>query len=93
MTEALKPAQVEKELQSLNGWIVEGEKLTRKFSFSDFREAMAFMVRVAFEAEDMAHHPEFFNVYKDVKIQLATHDAGGKITSKDIALAKRIDAI
>ncbi len=43
--------------------------------------------------EEQAHHPEFFNVYKNVKIQLATHDAGGKITTKDIALAKRIDTI
>jgi 4a-hydroxytetrahydrobiopterin dehydratase len=90
---ALQPAQIEKELQSMNGWSVEGDKLTKQFSFADFREAMAFMVRVAFEAEEQGHHPEFFNVYKDVRIQLATHDAGGKITSKDIALAKRIDAI
>ncbi len=93
MTQPLKSAEIEKELQSLDGWTVEGDKLTRQFSFADFREAMAFMVRVAFEAEELAHHPEFFNVYKDVRIQLATHDAGGKITSKDIALAKRIDAI
>ncbi len=93
MTKALNPAQIEKELQSLDGWTVEGDKLTRQFAFADFREAMAFIVRVAFEAEELAHHPEFFNVYKDVRIQLATHDAGGKITPKDIALAKRIDAI
>ena len=90
---ALQPAEIEKELQSLDGWNVEGDKLTKQFTFADFREAMAFMVRVAFEAEEQAHHPEFFNVYKDVKIQLATHDAGGKITTKDIALAKRIDTI
>lgn len=93
MTHALKSTEIEKQLTSLQGWTVEDDKLTRHFSFSDFREAMAFMVRVAFEAEELAHHPELFNVYKDVRIQLATHDAGGKITSKDIALAKRIDAI
>ncbi|TVQ70433.1 MAG: 4a-hydroxytetrahydrobiopterin dehydratase [Balneolaceae bacterium] len=90
---ALQPAEIEKELRSLDGWSVEGDKLTKQFTFADFREAMAFMVRVAFEAEEQVHHPEFFNVYKDVKIQLATHDAGGKITTKDIALAKRIDTI
>ena len=93
MAQALQPVEIEKELVNLNGWVVEGDKLTRQFSFTDFREAMAFMVRVAFEAEELAHHPEFFSVYKDVRIQLATHDAGGKITEKDIALAKRIDAI
>ncbi|MFO8028335.1 MAG: 4a-hydroxytetrahydrobiopterin dehydratase [Cyclonatronaceae bacterium] len=93
MTQALQPAQLEKELEALDGWSVEGDKLTKQFSLADFREAMSFMVRVAFEAEELAHHPEFFNVYKDVRIQLATHDAGGKITSKDIDLAKRIDAL
>ncbi len=93
MAKALQPAELEKELEALKEWSVEGDKLTRQFSFADFRQAMAFMVRVAFEAEEQAHHPEFFNVYKDVRIQLATHDAGGKITSKDIALAKRIDAL
>ncbi len=93
MAEALQPAELEKELKELRGWSVEGDKLTKQFSFADFRQAMSFMVRVAFEAEEQAHHPELFNVYKDVRIQLATHDAGGKITSKDIALAKSIDAI
>lgn len=93
MTTPLDPTALEKALDELNGWSVEGKKLTRQFSFADFREAMAFMVRVAFEAEDMGHHPELFNVYKDVRIQLATHDADGKITQKDIELAKRIDAI
>ena len=93
MSKELDPAQLEQELKKLNGWDVENEKLTRQFSFSDFREAMSFMVRLAFEAEELGHHPELFNVFKDVRIQLATHDAGGKITSKDIELAKRIDAI
>ncbi len=85
--------QLEKELAGLKNWKVEDDKLTRDFSFADFREAMSFMVRVAFEAEDIGHHPELFNVYKNVRIQLATHDAGGKITSKDIDLAKRIEAL
>ncbi len=93
MSKALEPAQIQNELKNLSGWSVEDDKLTKKFTFSNFREAMAFMVRVAFEAEEQAHHPEFFNVYKEVRIQLATHDAGGKITNKDIELAKHIDAI
>ncbi|MDG5768043.1 4a-hydroxytetrahydrobiopterin dehydratase [Balneolales bacterium ANBcel1] len=93
MNQALDAAQIEKELDALDGWYVEGEKLTREFSFAGFREALSFLVRISFEAEEMGHHPEIFNVYKDVRIQLATHDAGGKITGKDIELAKRIDAI
>lgn len=93
MAQPLDAATLKQELDGLKGWAVEEGKLTRQFSFGDFREAFSFMIRVAFEAEEMGHHPEFFNVYKDVRIQLATHDAGGKITSKDIDLAKRIDAI
>ena len=93
MSKALESAQIQNELKHLDGWSVEDGKLTKKFTLSDFREAMAFMVRIAFEAEEQAHHPEIFNVYKEVRIQLATHDAGGKITNKDIELAKRIDAI
>ncbi|MBP3192221.1 4a-hydroxytetrahydrobiopterin dehydratase [Natronogracilivirga saccharolytica] len=93
MSKELDKAQLEQELKNLDGWSVEDDKLTKQFSFSDFREAMSFMVRVAFEAEELGHHPELFNVYKDVRIQLATHDAGGKITNKDTELAKRIDAI
>ncbi len=93
MSKALDPAQLEKELSGLNGWSVEDGKLTKDFSLADFREAMAFIVRISYEAEEQGHHPELFNVYKDVRIQLATHDAGGEITKKDIDLAKRIEAI
>jgi len=51
------------------------------------------MVRVGFEAEKQAHHPEWFNVYNRVEISLSTHDAGGKVTEKDILLAKAIEQI
>jgi len=93
MAQPLDSDQLKRELSLLDGWSVEDGKLTRQFSFGNFREAMTFMVRLSFEAEEIGHHPELFNVYKDVRIQLATHDAGGNITSKDIDLAKRIDAI
>lgn len=93
MSDVLDTEQLEKELAALDGWSVQDNKLTKEFSFGNFREAMAFMVRVSYEAEELGHHPEFFNVFKNVRIQLATHDAGGKITTKDIDLAKRIEAI
>ena len=60
------------------------------FEFADFSEAFAFMTRVALVAEQMNHHPEWFNVYHTVKVWLTTHDAGG-ITDKDFALAAAID--
>jgi 4a-hydroxytetrahydrobiopterin dehydratase len=67
-------------------------KLERSFKFKNFKEAFSFMTRVAFEAEDMDHHPDWTNSYNEVKIELITH-AAGKITEKDFELAKRIDKI
>jgi len=54
---------------------------------------MSFMVRVSFEAEAMNHHPEWSNVYNCVAIRLNTHDAGGKVTAKDVELAQRLQKI
>ncbi len=80
-------------LASLPGWeLVEGrDAIRRRFRFSDFGEAFAFMTRVALLAEKMDHHPEWSNVYDRVEIVLSTHDAGG-LTALDIALARAIDA-
>ena len=72
-------------------WTETDNKLYRKFEFSDFSEAFAFMTRVAIEAEKMNHHPELFNVYNKVKLRLTTHDANG-VTHKDFDLASAIDA-
>ncbi len=62
----------------------------RSFRFTDFKEAFAFMTRVALKAEQMNHHPEWFNVYNRIDVVLSTHDAGG-LTDKDIKLARFID--
>lgn len=64
--------------------------IRRKFAFTDFAEAFAFMTRVAILAEKADHHPEWSNVYNRVEIVLTTHDAGG-LSQRDIALAKAID--
>lgn len=85
--------QLKKELSNLNGWKPEGDKIKRDFEFDDFKTALSFIVRVGFDAEDQGHHPELFNVYNSVSISLSTHDADGKVTEKDINLAKAIDAI
>lgn len=91
--EPLTQEQIEKELTKLEGWTFKDDKISRDFSFRDFKTAMGFIVRIAFEAEQQAHHPELYNVYNSVKISLATHDAGDKVTSKDIELAKAIDRV
>ena len=74
-------------------WLEENNKLYRRFQFSDFSEAFAFMTRVAMEAEKMNHHPEWKNVWNTVEIWLSTHDAGDVVTEKDEKLAKKIDAL
>ena len=80
-------------LAGLDGWAeVEGrDAIEKTFQFGDFKEAFAFMTRVALAAEQADHHPEWFNVYNRVEVTLATHDAGG-VTQKDIDLASFMDA-
>ena len=68
------------------------DAITRKFIFKDFREAFAFMTRVADVANEMDHHPEWFNVYKTVEVTLSTHDAGG-VTELDTKLAAEMDRL
>ena len=81
-------------LAGLSGWsAVEGRDAIRKvYEFEDFSAAWGFMARVALKAEQMDHHPEWFNVYSKVDVTLATHDAGG-VTQKDVDLASFMDAI
>lgn len=90
---ALSPADVKKALAKLPGWSLDKDAITKDFKFGTFREAMSFMVRIGFEAEAMNHHPEWTNVYNRVSIRLNTHDAGGKVTAKDVELAQKIEAI
>jgi 4a-hydroxytetrahydrobiopterin dehydratase len=93
MAKPLSPAKIAAALSALPGWACKRDALAKEFKFGNFREAMSFMVRVAFEAEAMDHHPDWTNVYNRVAIRLNTHDAGGKVTAKDVELAKKIQAI
>lgn len=89
----LTTEQIEKELSNLDGWTFEDDKIKKDFTFSDFKEAITFMVKVGFEAEALVHHPDWSNVYNSVSIRLSTHDAGDKVTEKDFKLAKAIEEI
>jgi len=93
MSSPLKAAKIKTALATLPGWKFQRNALAKAFEFGSFREAMSFMVRAGFEAEAMNHHPEWTNVYNRVAIRLNTHDAGGKVTAKDVELAKRIQKI
>ena len=82
----LEPAEVEARLARLPGWQLRDGKLCRQFRFADFSQAFAFMTRSALAAEQLNHHPEWFNVYNRVDVALTTHDAAG-ITELDFRLA------
>jgi 4a-hydroxytetrahydrobiopterin dehydratase len=88
----LSDSEIEAALRKVSGWTVAGGKLHREFKFADFVHAFSFMTRAALTAEAMGHHPEWFNVYNKVTIDLTTHDAGG-ISAKDFELAAKLDAL
>ena len=84
--------EIDAALGATKGWQIKDEKLHREFIFSDFVDAWGFMSRVAVIAEKMNHHPEWFNVYNRVRIELSTHDVGG-LSELDFSLAKKINAL
>jgi 4a-hydroxytetrahydrobiopterin dehydratase len=87
----LDDAQTLARLEKLPGWTLSGGKLHRELRFSDFQEAFAFMARMALVSESLNHHPEWFNVWNRVVVDLNTHDAGG-ITELDFEWATRANA-
>ena len=81
-------------LSHLDGWstVDEKEAIFKKFTFNNFDNAFKAMTKIAEKAEQMDHHPEWFNVYNRLEITLTTHDAGG-VTSYDQEMAEFIDQI
>ncbi|HUU49068.1 MAG TPA: 4a-hydroxytetrahydrobiopterin dehydratase [Nitrosopumilaceae archaeon] len=88
----LSTEKISEELKNLPGWIIKEEKLHKDFEFEDFNHAFGFMTRAAMHIEKMNHHPEWFNVYNKITVDLMTHDAGG-ITQNDIELAKILNSL
>jgi 4a-hydroxytetrahydrobiopterin dehydratase len=84
--------EIQARLGKLVGWTVSQGKLHREYSFADFVHAFGFMASAAVQAEALAHHPEWSNVWNRVTVDLTTHDAGG-ITEKDFELAAAMEAI
>ncbi|MES2894909.1 MAG: 4a-hydroxytetrahydrobiopterin dehydratase [Pseudomonadota bacterium] len=86
-----RPARIgaQAALARLPGWSAlpgERDAIQRSFKFADFNAAFGFMTRAAIRAEQLDHHPEWFNVYNRVDVTLATHDADG-VTELDVTLA------
>jgi 4a-hydroxytetrahydrobiopterin dehydratase len=91
-TNKLSSEEIESALAGLPEWKVVNAKLHREYRFPDFVHAFGFMATAAIAIEKKNHHPEWFNVYNRVVVDLSTHDAGG-ITAKDLDLARLLDTI
>jgi len=92
MAEKLSADAVEARLDVLAGWVQQDGKLHREYKFTDFVQAFAFMTAAAIEAEKMDHHPEWFNVYNKVVVDLMTHEVGG-ISDFDFQLAAKLELL
>jgi 4a-hydroxytetrahydrobiopterin dehydratase len=90
MAAPLSDDQITEALRELSGWSYKDNRITRSFQFGSFKEALSFLVRVGMHAEEAHHHPEIHNVYDRVTLSLSTHDAGGRVTRKDLDLARTI---
>ena len=88
----LSAESIDEELKNLKGWKALNNKLHKEFEFNDFNQAFGFMTRAAMHIEKMNHHPEWFNVYNKIVVDLTTHDAGG-ITQNDVNLAKILNSL
>ena len=84
--------QIQSQSKELKDWEYVDNAIEKKFKFSDFVEALGFIVQVGLNEEKSNHHPELFNVHNKVTIRLSTHDAD-RVTEKDFGLAKAFDMI
>lgn len=90
--QALTESEIAVALVNLPGWRFENGKLHRGYKFTDFVAAFTFMTGAALVAEGMHHHPEWFNAWNAVRIDLWTHDADG-VTTLDVELAQRMEEL
>ncbi len=88
----LSDQEIEQRMKTLNGWTREGHLLRKLFTFASFPDAMAFLVRVGFDAEAADHHPDIVVDYKRVTLSYWTHSEGG-ITKKDFDGAANADKV
>lgn len=84
--------EIDYNLTTLKGWSLDDNRIVKSFVFKDFKVAIGAMVKIGEVAEELSHHPDWYNSYNKLNIKLSTHDAGG-LTMKDFELAQRIEEI
>ena len=84
--------EAQRRLEALSGWELDGASIRRKFIFGGFPDALAFVVRLGFDAEAADHHPDILLNYKRVTLTYSTHSEGG-LTEKDFAGAATASAL
>jgi len=89
----LSDDEIKAGLERLNGWIRDGASIRRQFVFDGFASAMAFVVRIGFDAEAADHHPDILlSNYKKVTLTFSTHSEGG-VTDRDFKAAAAADQV
>ena len=92
MASLLEKNQIDYFIEKNPSWIIDNKSIKKEFKFDNFIDAFGFMSKVALLSEKMGHHPNWYNAYNKVKIELTTHDKGG-ITNNDLKLAESIDKL
>ena len=88
----LSLVEAERQIKSLDGWTLEGDAIKKRYTFKTFPDAIAFVDRLAQEAERVDHHPDILLNYRRVTLTYSTHDEGG-LTDKDFAGAAAADRL
>ncbi|MFG3258554.1 4a-hydroxytetrahydrobiopterin dehydratase [Streptomyces sp. NPDC048172] len=91
--EPLTPQETEKALAELPGWTTDGDSVARAYSFGGHLPAAAMVVHIATIQDELDHHAELTLGYNTLAVSVNTHSVGGKVTGKDIDLARRIEEI
>jgi 4a-hydroxytetrahydrobiopterin dehydratase len=92
-TQALTEAQISEALAFLDGWEHHDSLISKRYRFSTYPQGLAFATAAGMVADGFNHHPEISIGYKTVTISLTTHDAGNRLSQKDVDVASAIDAI
>jgi 4a-hydroxytetrahydrobiopterin dehydratase len=92
-TEPLTPQEIEDRLAGLPGWSLDGDRLTRTYRLASHFAATALVVHIAQTQEELNHHSDLTLGYNTVVLAVNSHDAGGRVTEKDVELARRVEEL